>query len=76
MSELKNYQMFVDGSWIDAAGGGLFESVNPSTGEVWAMIPEANAADVDRAVKAAHHAFTEGPWSRRRQRNAVSCCES
>ena len=64
MSELKNYQMFVDGSWIDAAGGGLFESVNPSTGEVWAMIPEANAADVDRAVKAAHHAFTEGPWSR------------
>jgi len=38
MSELKNYQMFVDGSWIDAAGGGLFESVNPSTGEVWAMI--------------------------------------
>ena len=64
MSELKNYQMFVDGSWIDAAGGGLFESVNPSTGEVWAMIPEANAADVDRAVKAAHRAFTEGPWSR------------
>ncbi|MBP49092.1 MAG: carnitine dehydratase [Acidiferrobacteraceae bacterium] len=64
MSELKNYQMFVDGSWIDAAGGGLFESVNPSTGEVWAMIPEANAADVDGAVKAAHHAFTEGPWSR------------
>ena len=58
MSELKNYQMFVDGSWIDAAGGVLFESVNPSTGEVWAMIPEANATDVDRAVNAAHHAFT------------------
>ena len=63
MSELKNYQMFVDGSWIDAAGEALFESVNPSTGKVWAMIPEASVADVDRAVRAAHHAFAEGPWS-------------
>ena len=64
MNEIKRYQMFVDGQWIDAEGGATFQSVNPTTGEPWAAIPAASAADVDRAVRAAHRAFTEGPWSR------------
>jgi acyl-CoA reductase-like NAD-dependent aldehyde dehydrogenase len=38
--------------------------MNPATGEDWAEIPEATAADVDRAVKAAHRAFSEGEWAR------------
>ena len=63
MSDLKQYQMYVDGEWVDAEDGKTFESLNPATGESWASIPEASASDVDRAVKAAHHAFTEGPWA-------------
>ena len=63
MTTLKKYQMYVDGEWIDAENGVKFESVNPATGEAWAEIPSASEADVDRAVKAAHRAFTEGPWS-------------
>ncbi|WP_246017467.1 aldehyde dehydrogenase family protein [Micromonospora pisi] len=31
--------------------------VNPATGEVFAVAPDASAADVDAAVKAAHNAF-------------------
>ena len=27
-------------------------------------MPEATEADVDRAVHAAHRAFTDGPWSK------------
>ena len=63
MSELKKYQMYIDGEWVDAEGDKTFESMNSATGESWALIPEASASDVDRAVKAAHRAFTSGPWS-------------
>lgn len=64
MSPLQSYQMFIDGQWVDAADGRTFTSMNPATGDDWAEIPEATAADVDRAVKAAHRAFTEGEWAR------------
>jgi (Z)-2-((N-methylformamido)methylene)-5-hydroxybutyrolactone dehydrogenase len=63
MSRLQRYQMFIDGEWVDAADGRSFTSMNPASGEDWAEIPEATAADVDRAVKAAHRAFTEGEWA-------------
>ena len=57
MSGLNTYQMLIDGQWVGAADGGCFESVDPSTGEAWAMVPEATAADVERAVKAAERAM-------------------
>lgn len=60
---LKHYRMFIDGQWADAGDGRTFDSVNPATGEAWASIPEATAADVDRAVRAAHRAFSEGEWA-------------
>ena len=63
MTALKNYQMYIDGQWVDAEGGDSFTSFNPATGEEWARIPAATAADVDWAVNAAHRAFTSGPWS-------------
>jgi acyl-CoA reductase-like NAD-dependent aldehyde dehydrogenase len=63
MTALNNYQMYIDGQWVDAEGGDSFTSINPATGEEWARIPAATAVDVDRAVNAAHRAFTAGPWS-------------
>jgi acyl-CoA reductase-like NAD-dependent aldehyde dehydrogenase len=64
MSDLVNYQMLINGQWVDAADGGCFESINPSTGKAWAFVPEATADDVDSAVKAADRAMYEGPWAR------------
>ena len=63
MTELKKYQMYIDGKYVNAENNKTFESMNPATGESWATIPEASAKDVDLAVKAAHRAFTSGPWS-------------
>ena len=63
MAELKNYQMYINGEWVAAQSGKTFESINPSDGKPWAVVPEADEVDVDAAVKAAHRAFTEGPWS-------------
>lgn len=64
MANLQRYQMFIDGQWVDAGDGRSFTSFNPATGDDWAEIPEATADDVDRAVKAAHRAFTEGEWAK------------
>lgn len=59
---MQRYKMFVGGRWIDAQDGICFDSFNPYTGKVWAQIPRAQAADADRAVAAAHAAFTGGDW--------------
>ena len=56
------YRMFIDGAWVDAASGETFESYNPYTARPWALIPRGGAADMDRAVEAAHRAFTSGEW--------------
>ena len=63
MTKLKSFQMLIDGDWVDAADGKKFPSINPTTGQAWAEIPEATEADVKRAVQAAHRAFSEGPWA-------------
>jgi len=57
---MKAYQMLIDGEWVGAASGKTFDVMNPATDEVLAKVPEAGAADVDRAVKAARRAFDEG----------------
>ncbi len=62
MTNIKQYKMLIDGAWVGASDGKAFESVNPTTGQVWAMIPEATSEDVDRAVWAADRAFSEGAW--------------
>jgi (Z)-2-((N-methylformamido)methylene)-5-hydroxybutyrolactone dehydrogenase len=61
-STLTRYRMYVGGEWIDAGSGDCFESDNPYLGEPWALIPRGTAADADRAVRAAHAAFTSGEW--------------
>lgn len=55
-------QMYIDGSWVDAVEGEVFETHDPATGEVLATLPAANGRDVDRAVQAARRAFEGGSW--------------
>ena len=64
MGDIKNYQMLINGDWVDASDGGVFDSVNPSTDNVWSRVPEATEADVNRAVSSAYNAFSGGPWSK------------
>ncbi len=58
---MKQYDLYINGGWVKPAAGQWFDSVNPYTGEVWAKVAQANAADVDKAVAAAKAAFE--PWS-------------
>lgn len=52
-------QNFIGGKYVGCKQ--YVASLDPSTGEVWAKIPDSGQAEVDAAVKAAQAAF--GPWS-------------
>ena len=64
MGEIQTYRMLIDGEWVGASDGKTFDSINPSTGNVWSEVPEATQDDVDRAVQAAYRAFKTGSWSK------------
>jgi acyl-CoA reductase-like NAD-dependent aldehyde dehydrogenase len=61
-TKTQTYQMFIGGEWLDAASGETFESMNPYTGQSWALIPDGQAEDVDRAVQAAKKAMQDPAW--------------
>ena len=61
MTKLKEYKMYINGSWVDAENKKTFKSLNPENNEAWASVPSASAKDVDKAVQAAQKAF-EGDW--------------
>ena len=64
MGNLETFKMFVNGKWVDSENESTFESINPSIGKSWALIPESTANDVNNAVEAAYKAFNEGEWSK------------
>ncbi|CAB4890845.1 MAG: aldehyde dehydrogenase family protein [Actinobacteria bacterium] len=47
----------INGESVQAASGQVFELVNPTTGEVFALAPVTNGQDVDRAYQSAAKAF-------------------
>ena len=63
MADITNYDMLINGQWVQASDGATFSSVDPASGAVWATIPAAKGEDVDHAVEAAAAALT-GPWGR------------
>ncbi|HEV8378399.1 MAG TPA: aldehyde dehydrogenase family protein, partial [Tepidisphaeraceae bacterium] len=60
--KVRQTKMLIDGKWVNSASGRTFESINPATGDVIAHVAEGEAADIDKAVKAARKAFDKGPW--------------
>jgi aldehyde dehydrogenase (NAD+) len=49
---------FIDGEWMTSASGDIHDIINPATEEAIGKIAFGTAADVDRAVVAARHAFS------------------
>jgi aldehyde dehydrogenase (NAD+) len=64
-SLIRQTKILIDNKWVDSVSGKTFETINPATGERLANVAEADAADVDLAVKAARKAFhSKAPWRR------------
>ncbi len=59
----EQYGLFIGGEWVAPESGKYFKTINPATEERLAMVAEASAKDVDRAVKAAREAYDKY-WSR------------
>jgi betaine-aldehyde dehydrogenase len=59
---VKTYQLYINGEFVAPASPATLDIIDPSTTEAIARSPDANADDVDRAVRAARAAFDQGPW--------------
>ncbi len=58
---MQQFQQYIGGGFSD--GSAQFESRDPATGAVWALMPEARVDDVEAAVAAAQTAFFNPAWA-------------
>ncbi|MDX2911339.1 aldehyde dehydrogenase family protein [Streptomyces griseiscabiei] len=56
--------LLIGGSWVPAASGRVFDTVDPATGTVLTQVADGDGEDVDRAVAAARRAFGDPGWRR------------
>ena len=56
-------QLYIGGRWVDPHSAATLEVFSPATGVRVGSTPEADADDVDAAVKAARASFDSGVWS-------------
>lgn len=55
-------KLLIGGEWVESKSEKRIPIMDPATGRQIASVPDANAADVERAVAAARQAFEKGPW--------------
>ncbi len=58
---MKTYTHYINGAFVPALSGEMFDSVDPYSGEVWARIARGSSADIEVAVTAAKDAM-RGEW--------------
>lgn len=67
----REYKMYINGEWVDALDGEVYNDLNPYTGEVFAHVPSGKRADAKRAVDAAVEAFPAWSHSLPAERQAL-----
>lgn len=71
-------RLYIDGAWVEPRDQRTFASIDPYTGKVWTMLPEAGVEDVADAVTAANRAGESGWFSspgRERRRALLGIAE-
>ena len=61
----ERYGLFIGGEWVPSADDKTFATIDPATEETLALVSQASAADVDRAVRAARRGY-EKYWRKLR----------
>jgi aldehyde dehydrogenase (NAD+) len=62
---MKSYdRLFIGGEWVEPSSSATFDVISPATEQLVGRVPEAQNADIDRAVAAAREALEQGPWPR------------
>ncbi len=62
VTSCQKFDLLIDGELVAASGGGSFDLVNPSTGEVFARVADAAPEDVRNAIANACSQFDQGIW--------------
>lgn len=57
-------RLYIDGKFQDGVNSKTLDTISPVTEKVIAKVALAEKEDVDKAVEAANHALTCGPWSK------------
>lgn len=60
--EVKEYQMYIGGQFVESESKEKSQSICPGDQKVLASFPKGNAADVDKAVAAAKETFENSDW--------------
>ncbi len=61
-AKIRHTECFINNEFVPAVSGKTFATYNPATEEEIAQVAEGDAADIDRAAKAARAAFDAGDW--------------
>ena len=61
----ERYGLFIGGEWVPSADDKTFATIDPATEESLALVSQASATDVDRAVRAARRGY-EKYWRKLR----------
>ena len=58
MSDIRRYQNFIQGRWMDSESGDFFENRNPADHrDLIGLFPQSTAGDLQAAIRAAEEAF-------------------
>jgi aldehyde dehydrogenase (NAD+) len=57
-----HFQLYIDGSFCEGAGGTVMHSQNPAKGDTWASFACTDKTDVERAVHAAKRVLDDPKW--------------
>jgi acyl-CoA reductase-like NAD-dependent aldehyde dehydrogenase len=71
LSQPMQQGIFINGNFENSASGKTFDVINPATGEVLSQVQEGDAADIDKAVKAARAAFAGWSEAPAQMRSAI-----
>jgi aldehyde dehydrogenase (NAD+) len=55
-------RFYIGGQWVTPSSDATISVIDSDTEQLYFTVPEAEAADIDRAVSAAREAFDNGPW--------------
>jgi aldehyde dehydrogenase (NAD+) len=55
-------RFYIGGQWVTPSSDAKINVIDSDTEQLYFSVPEAQAADIDRAVTAAKDAFDNGPW--------------
>ncbi len=56
-------RFYIGGQWVAPSSDATIKVIDSDTEQLYFTVPEAQAADIARAVGAAREAFDNGPWT-------------